>query len=98
MQHPLAMTTSTPPRPRLADPHVLSERSSDGGRILRAAQPLGAYERSLGLLLRRWAAQTPDRLLFAQREPGRDGAWREVTWAQGSQRAGAVAQALLDRG
>src|SRR4051794_8910131 len=93
-----AMTTWTPPRPRLADPHVLSEPSGDGGRVLRAAQPLEPYERSLGLLLRRWAAETPDRVFLAQREDGTGGAWRKVTWAQASARADAVAQALLDRG
>ena len=58
--------------------------------------PLEPYEASLGVLLRHWAEEAPDRVFLAER-PGPDGDWVELTWGEASRKANAVAQALLDR-
>ena len=57
---------------------------------------LEPYEASLGVLLRRWAEEAPDRVFLAER-PG-DGDWVELTWGEANRKASAIAQALLDRG
>ena len=51
--------------PALAPPRITSRPSPDGGLILRSEMPLEPYEASLGVLLRRWAEETPDDFLFA---------------------------------
>jgi feruloyl-CoA synthase len=71
------------------------ERRPDGTMILRAADPLGEYERRIGDVLLRNARTIPDRLHLAQR--GKDGAWRKLTYADSARVARAVGQALLDR-
>src|SRR3954452_23959130 len=58
---------------------------------------LEPFEPSLGVLLRRWAREVPDRVFLAERGAGQD-EWVELTWGEASRRAGAVAQALLERG
>ena len=58
--------------------------------------PLESYESSLGVLLRRWAEEAPDRVFLAER-PGPDADWVELTWGEAGAKANAVAQALLDR-
>ena len=64
--------------------------------ILRSEMPLEPYEASLGVLLRRWAAEAPDRVFLAERDG--DGDWINLTWGEANRKAGAIAQALLDRG
>jgi feruloyl-CoA synthase len=66
------------------------------GSSSRSAAPLQPYEDSLGLLLRRWAAEAPDRTFLAERDGA--GGWREVSYAAAQRSADAIAQALLDRG
>jgi feruloyl-CoA synthase len=83
-------------QPALAPPRITSRPSEDGGLILRSEMPLEPYEASLGVLLRRWAEDAPDRTFLAER--GADGEWEPVTWAEANARASAIAQALLDRG
>ena len=39
----------------------------DGSRILRSEMALEPYEASLGVLLRRWAEEAPDRVFLAER-------------------------------
>src|SRR5215475_13546951 len=90
--HPRGMTVA---QPALAPPRITSRPSPDGGLILRSEMPLEPYEASLGMLLRRWAAEAPDRTFLAERA-GED--WRTVTWSQADDAASSVAQALLDRG
>ena len=90
------MTTSSAARAIFAPPRVLRRPSGDGGVVLQAAAPLQPYEDSLGLLLRRWAAEAPDRTFLAERDPA--GGRREVSYAAAQRDADAVAQALLDRG
>src|SRR6201991_3410958 len=81
-------------QPALAPPRITSRPSRDGGVILSSEMPLEPYEASLGMLLRRWAEEAPDRTFLAERA-GDD--WRSLTWAQADAAASAVAQALLDR-
>jgi len=83
--------------PRLAPPQIVSETAPDGSRILRSQMPLEPYESSLGVLLRRWGQEAPDRVFLAER-PGDADEWTELTWGEADRKASAVAQALLDRG
>jgi feruloyl-CoA synthase len=81
-------------QPALAPPQIAAVPTEGGGMILRSEMPLEPYEPSLGVLLRHWAAQTPDHEFLAERAG--DG-WRTLTWAQADAAASSVAQALLDR-
>jgi feruloyl-CoA synthase len=85
-------------QPALAPPQIVSESAPDGGTILRSEMPLESYEASLGLLLRRWAEEAPDRVFLAERAGGPEGDWVELTWGEANRKASCVAQALLDRG
>src|SRR3954451_12464185 len=82
-------------QPALAPPRIAAEDAPGGGVILRSEMPLEPYEPSLGVLLRRWAREAPDRVFLAERA-GEE--WAELTWGEGNRQAGSVAQALLDRG
>ncbi len=79
-----------------AEPTVLRENRADGSTVLRAAQPLRAYDPNLARLFRRAVETQPDRLLMAERDSA--GAWAGVTYAQARRKADAVAQVLIDRG
>src|SRR5690349_6179311 len=83
-------------QPALAPPRIVMERRPDGTRILRSEMELEPYEASLGLLLRHWAREAPERVFLAERDA--DGEWVELTWGEAGAKANAVAQALLDRG
>ncbi len=63
--------------------------------ILRSPQPLAPYERHLGEMLRRWAAEAPGRTFLAER---REDDWRRLSYGEALRLARAVAQSLLDRG
>ncbi|HWK26439.1 MAG TPA: feruloyl-CoA synthase [Solirubrobacter sp.] len=82
-------------QPRLAPPRIVGEDLPDGSRVLRSEMALEPYEPSLGVLLRHWAAEAPDRVFLAEREG--DGDWIELTWGEANRKASAIAQALLDR-
>jgi feruloyl-CoA synthase len=75
---------------------VIAERRADGALLLRSPHALAAYPAKLTERLEHWAARTPDRVLFAQREAS--GAWRTVSYAQARSRARRIAAALLARG
>ncbi len=80
-----------------AAPNVDVDRRRDGSIILTSGYALGDVDRSVGVMLRRWAERTPDRLYLAERTAdGKD--WRKVTYGQANAYANAVAQSLLDRG
>src|SRR3954471_5151168 len=81
-------------QPTLAPPRITAE-DAPGGVILRSGMPLEPYEPSLGVLLRRWAREAPDRVFLAERA-GEE--WVELTWGEANRQAGSGAQALLDRG
>ncbi len=78
-----------------APPAVEVERIADGGLVLTSPQPLDDYPPKLGLLLERWAAETPERTFLAERAG--DG-WREVGYGEALAAVRALAQALLERG
>ena len=85
-------------QPALAPPRIVAHDAPDGSRILRSEMELEPYEASLGLLLRRWGEEAPDRVFLAERSAGPDGEWVNLTWGEANAKASAVAQALLDRG
>src|SRR4051795_5200817 len=82
-------------QPALAPPRIVAQDAPGGGVILRSEMPLEPYEPSLGVLLRRWAREAPDRVFLAERA-GED--WVELTWGEANRQAGSGAQALLERG
>jgi len=82
-------------RPRFAEPAVLVERRGDDTLVLRSAQALGSYPDHLGVHLRRWAAECPDRVFLAERAAQQS--WRTVSYRQMLQRVESLGQALLDR-
>ena len=71
------------------------EETADGGFIISSPMPLMPYEESLGVLLRRWAGNTPDKIFLGEREPS--GAWNTLTYREAAFKADSIAQALLDR-
>jgi feruloyl-CoA synthase len=81
---------------RLGPRDVLVERRADGSLLLRSPHALGPYPAKLTERLEFWAAQAPDRVLFAQRDA--TGHWRTVTYAQALAQARRIGEALLARG
>ncbi|MCL5966047.1 MAG: feruloyl-CoA synthase [Deltaproteobacteria bacterium] len=79
-----------------APAEVNVEVTPEGGYLLRSPMPLESCEASLGVLLRRWAAETPDRVFLGERDA--DGQWRLLTYREARRLADSVAQALIDRG
>jgi feruloyl-CoA synthase len=84
-------------QPALAPPRIVRREAAGGAQVLSSETPLEPYEASLGVLLRRWAADAPDRTFLAERDGG-DGDWVRLSWGEANRRASAIAQALLDRG
>ncbi len=82
-------------RLRFAPPEVRVERRADGALLLRSPQPLAAHARAVGDWLVQWAAQAPDRVVFAERAG--DG-WRKITYREALDAARRIGQSLLDRG
>ena len=82
-------------KPIFSTPDIAHERLADGSIVLRSRRPLGPVPASIGVLLERWAARTPDHPFLAERDPS--GAWRKVTYGQASRAVNAIAQSLLDR-
>ena len=81
---------------RLGPRDVLVERRSDGTLFLRSPHQLGPYPLKLTERLEHWAAQAPDRVLFAQRDT--TGGWRSVAYAGALDQARRIGEALLRRG
>ena len=63
------------------------ERRADGSILLTNGQPLKLYtERMIDPLLK-WAAERPDTVWLAQRDPeGREGGWQTITYADAVKR------------
>jgi feruloyl-CoA synthase len=81
----------------LAPPRVVRVDFDDGSFVLRSPEPLQPYARCVGEWLDRWAAETPDTLAVAERDPDDPhGGWRRLTWRELRAAVGAVAQGLLD--
>ncbi|MCC6947645.1 MAG: feruloyl-CoA synthase [Bradyrhizobiaceae bacterium] len=79
----------------LASPLVERVPLADGGFLLRSSVPLNEYAPSMAHLLRRQAKEAPDRDFLVERAGE---SWRRVTYREASERANAIAQALIDRG
>jgi feruloyl-CoA synthase len=78
-------------------PPLVERRDLGGGAFeLYSPVPLKPYATSLAHLLRARAADHADSVFLAERDVA--GAWRRLTFAQASQQADAIAQALLDLG
>ncbi|MEX2197567.1 MAG: feruloyl-CoA synthase, partial [Burkholderiales bacterium] len=71
-------------------------RRDDGAVFLRSPHVLGPYPRNLTERLARWARETPERMLAAQRDAA--GGWRTVTYGEAFARTRRIGQALLERG
>ncbi len=84
-------------RPALAPPRIVRREAAGGAFVLSSEMPLAPHEASLGVLLRRWAAEVPDRVFLAERAASPDPDWVTLTWGDAERRAAGVAQALLDR-
>lgn len=80
---------------RMGEQAVASTKGASGATYVESVRPLGDYPRSMIDWLRRWAAETPERVFLADR--GDDGEWRKVTYAQALAKARSIAQYLLDR-
>src|SRR4051794_10073517 len=90
------MGDMTKTQPALAPPRIVRREAAGGALVLSSEMPLEPYEDSLGLLLRRWAREAPDRTFLAER--GGDDQWVKLSWGEADRRATAIAQGLLDRG
>jgi feruloyl-CoA synthase len=73
-------------------PAIACEARADGSLILRSPLALAKHPHSVLAWLRHWAAERPDRTLFAQRDI--QGAWRRVSYAEGYATVRSIATAL----
>lgn len=65
----------------------------DGSIVIRSADPLGTYPRSIIDALKHWAEKSPDRVLIADRAGE---GWRKLTFVQVVDKIQPLAQALLN--
>ena len=73
-------------------------RQHGGHTYLQADQALDAYPQRMTDRLVHWAHATPERTLYARRDPALGGEWRHLSFAQALEAARCIGQALLDRG
>ena len=73
-------------------------RANSAGSYLQAEQALKPYAQRMTDRLVHWANTTPDRTLFARRDPTLGGEWQHLTFAQALAGARSIGQALLERG
>lgn len=78
----------------LAPSRVLRENLPGGGFVLRSAELLQPYARSIGDWLEHWARATPDALFLAERDGA--GGWRQLSYGQVRTEVGRIAQGLLN--
>ncbi|WP_366142210.1 feruloyl-CoA synthase [uncultured Tateyamaria sp.] len=77
-------------------PHkVVREDRADGSILLRSGYEMSAVDRSTGVWLDRWAAQTPDAMFLAERSGA---GWNTVTYGEALTRVRDLAAGLLARG
>jgi len=72
-----------------APAEVNVETTPEGGYLLRSPMPLEPYEANLGVMLRRWAKETPTRAFIGER--GADGGWRLLSYGYAGRLADAIA-------
>ena len=91
--------TPTPPAPFLPLPFLKRDlevvERPDGVVLMRSRVPLGPVAPHLPAVLRRRAADAPERPWLMQRRPA-GGGWQALTYGEASRQVGAVAQWLLD--
>ena len=86
------------PTSLFAPPRVRAGAAGPAGAVLlRSAEPLGGYPVSVVHSVREHARLAPEHPMVAERARG-GGGWRTVTYGQAVAAAGALGQALLDRG
>ena len=91
------VTGTTDTLPLFARPNIVADAVGQAGQlVLRSADPLTAYPVTVVHSLRTWAEADPGHLLIAERNP--DGGWRRCSYGTAVAAAGAIGQALLDRG
>jgi feruloyl-CoA synthase len=91
------VTGTTDTLPLFARPNIVADAVGQAGQlVLRSADPLAAYPVTVVHSLRTWAEADPGHLLIAERNP--DGGWRRCSYGTAVAAAGAIGQALLDRG
>ena len=71
---------------------------SDGSTYLNADQVLQPYAHRMTDRLIHWANTTPDRILYARRDPSLGGDWKALSFKQALDGARNIGQALLNRG
>jgi len=81
------------PAELFVEPAVTLEDRPDGSRLFRSALALPDYSRCSGEWLERWAAETPDAILIAER--GADGEWVKVSYGEALARVYRIATWLL---
>jgi len=81
------------PAELFVEPAVTLEDRPDGTRLFRSALALPDYSRCSGEWLERWAAETPDAILIAER--GADGEWVKVSYGEALARVYRIATWLL---
>lgn len=91
------MATTLLPTETFAPPRIEVDRRADGTMLMRSAEPLAPYPRSMAHAFRACAREHPDRVLAGERAPGAD-EWTLLTWGRARELADAVAQSLLDHG
>jgi len=84
------------PALKFAPAKVKVESTPDGGYLLRSPMKLEPYEDNLGLMLRHWAKETPNRFFLAERSD--EETWRILTYGEAGRLVDSIAQALLDKG
>src|ERR1700744_6266216 len=77
-------------------PDIASERRDDGSTVLASRRALGEIERSITAVLRRRAAEHPDRPLAAQRD-AEDG-WVTLSYGEAERRSRLLATAFARLG
>jgi len=91
------VTGTTDTLPLFARPNIVADAVGQAGQlVLRSGDPLTAYPVTVVHSLRTWAEADPGHLLIAERNP--DGGWRRCSYGSAVAAAGAIGQALLDRG
>jgi feruloyl-CoA synthase len=91
------VTGTTDTLPLFARPNIVADAVGQAGQlVLRSVDPLTAYPVTVVHSLRTWAEADPGHLLIAERNP--DGGWRRCSYGTAVATAGAIGQALLDRG
>ncbi len=77
-----------------AAPDIEMERRDDGSYVLRSRRALGEWEPSISAVLRKRAAEHPDRPLAAQRDA--HDRWVTLTYGEAARKADALASEFLD--